>query len=161
MPIVKYIPEETGLPTNVAREVNRYTQLNLVPLEKYEEYRNAALKLDANPVKYDYETLHAFADQIQLNAEDEREYDDADDMKWAISCTKVQYRTMLREAAQAKAGKKWNEDRWEAENPDNGSFEASLFSWRKQDCNDQHPAVLLTLLLDRYKYGQKDKSNVR
>lgn len=161
MPIVKYIPEETNLPTNVAREISRYVRHALVPLEEYEQYRNAALKIDAKPVKYNYESLHAFADKLQEDAENEREYEDAGELKWAISNTKVQCRANLSEAAQTSAGKKWNPDRWEAENPDDGNFESSLFWWRKQDSKEQHPAVLLTMLLDRYGYARKESANAR
>ena len=54
MPIVKYIPEETNLPTNVARELSRYLCHNTISIEEYEQYRNAALKVDANSIKYNY-----------------------------------------------------------------------------------------------------------
>jgi hypothetical protein len=154
MPIVKYFPEEKNLPANVAREISRYVRHNFVPLEEYEQYRDAAVKIDTKPVKHDYKVLNAFADKLQENAQDEREYDDADDLRWAISNTKVLYRESLREAAHANAGVKWNEERWEKENEDTGTFEASLYWWRKKDAKEQHPAILLTMLLSRYAYSK-------
>lgn len=160
MPIVKYIPEETNLPTNVSREINRYLCHNMISLEEYEQYRNAALKVDSNPVKYDYNDLHAFADKLQEDAEDEDQYNDARNLKWAISNTKVQYQSNLRESACCKSGSKWNEEKWEKENSTN-TFETSLFSWRKQGSKEEHPAVLLTMLLDRYGYDKKNKTNTR
>ncbi len=158
MPIVKYISEETDLPTNVAREINRYTKFSLVALEEYEKYRNAALKLDAKPIKYNCSDLYAFAESLQENAENESEYNDARSLKWAIGNTKVQYRCLLREIAKEKNGKKWNERQWEEKNPDTGVFEASLFQWHKQDSENRHPAVLLVMLLDLYGYSPKKEA---
>lgn len=158
MPIVKYIPAETNLPTAVAREMTRYTANSLVEVSDYEAYRNAALKIDKKPIKYDAEALYAFADKLQEDAEDEREYDEAGSLRWAIGNTKVRFWRDRLDAAIAKSGKRekdFDADGWVEAQGDRNKFEASLFGWAKQDSHTEHPAVLLTMLLDKYGYGQK------
>ncbi|MFX9050388.1 hypothetical protein ABTN54_20145, partial [Acinetobacter baumannii] len=77
-------------------------------------------------------------DKLQEDAEDEREYDDALDLGWAISNTKVAYWSQKRQAAVdafVKSGKRekdFDHDAWTDSQGDMNKFEASLFWWRKQ-----------------------------
>lgn len=165
MPIVKYITEETKLPANVAREVARYTRGQYVEVGEYEAYRNAAVKLDTKSIKYDAEALYAFSDKLEEDAEDEAQYDEARNLKWAIGNTKVAFWRNRFEDDRDKGGAKFNEAKWDAEHAkvDRNKFEASLFSWSKRDGRTEHPAVLLVMLLEKYGYGTATKSanNVR
>jgi hypothetical protein len=163
MPIVKYIPEETTLPANVAREVSRYTRNRYVEVSEYEAYRNAAAKIDAKPIKYDAAVLYAFAEHLEDAAEDEDQYDEARNLKWAIGNTKVAYWRNKFEADRDRGGKNFNEEKWDAEHAktDTNKFEASLFHWAKRDNHSEHPAVLLVTLLDKHGYGGKGAKNAR
>lgn len=170
MPIVKFIERETNLPAAVAAEMDRYTANRDVPLQEYENYRNAAVSLHKRgKAKFCKTRLYKLADSIQ-------DATDASDMRWAIGQTIhgrwIAHRTEYLQSEQfAKDAKKrpclnrTGRIEWENElavkcyaEPAGDDFEASLFEWRQRDSENRHPAILLVSLLDKYDSNKRSKA---
>src|ERR1022692_3687580 len=131
MPIVKFIEIESNLPADVFSEMTRYTSGRYIPIEEYSQYRDAALALHKRgKIKFSREKLYSLAESVRQN------YANNDE---TVLGEKI-YRDFVWSISNTHGNSHSNND----------TFEASLFSWRKNDEVEEHPAILMLTLISRF-----------